>query len=272
MHCPKCGKEVRVSLVCPSCGEELKQQGPPPRLPDEPSVGIPRSVMLIILLVIMLIGGYFFLQSNVYLMYKARTLIANGEFAQAIDILENLIDKKGTQPDLVDAISDAMLAQAGQRMDEGDYREAMPVIEMIIQKNNEFGATAKSRENLLKAYYNKAVSSLGVAQGENKYIVPFATELTDAETAAESAWDIIEEIEADWIPDMKADLHMVAAYIATERASYFNHNKDKSQAKVYLAEAEKELAAAIDDGGNKPKFRMLGAQISELRGSIYSSR
>ncbi len=260
---------MRVSLVCPNCGEELKEQGPPPRLPDEPSVGIPRGVILLIILIIVLIGGYFFLQSSVYLKVKARGLIGEGEYATAIDILDDIIDKAGPEPDLVELISEAMLLQAGERMNDGDYREAIPVLNNVIEYNMETVETDLSKENILNATYDKAICYLSIAQEEGEHITPFGKELTDAADAVEKARELLTEVDAEWVSEMKADLHMLASTIALERASFFNHVHDKSQARTYLIEAEEELNNAIAEAGDKEKFTILSYQISQLKGAIY---
>lgn len=263
---------MRISLVCPNCGEELKQQGPPPRLPDEPSVGIPRGVILLIIIIIVLIGGYFFMQSSVYLKVKAKGLIEKGEYATAIDILDDIIDKAGFEPDLIALISEAMLSQAEERMDNGDYREAIPVLNNVIEKNENAQGVDRSKENILKATYDKAISCLGLAQEEGKYVAPFSKELTDAVKAVESAMEIIEDVEVEWASEMKADLHMLSATIATERASYFHHMNDKPQAKVYLNEAEEELESAMSETDDRQKYSKLSIEIYKLRASIYGRK
>ncbi len=224
--------------------------------------------MAIIIIVFILLGGYFFIQSDTYLKMKAKRFTQQGEYALAIDILDEMIDRSGVDMDRIKLMSEALLAQGQTRMDSGNYREAVPLFSKVIEKNLEFEGSGGNREFIVKALYDTSICFLMLAQNKGEYIEPFCNELTSADDAVDELLVVLEEIETDWKSQMAADAHILASNIAAERASFFWHIKDKSQARTYLLEAEKEFGIGMSEVNEKSEYTKLGMELSKLRARI----
>lgn len=226
--------------------------------------------MAIIIIVFILLGGYFFIQSDTYLTMKAKRLTQQGEYALAIDILDEMIDRSGVDVERISLMSEALLAQGQARMDSGDYLEAVPSFSKVIEKNIEFKGTGGNREFIVKALYDTAICFLMLAQDKGEYIEPFCDELMSADEAIDEVLVVLEEIEADWRSEMAADAHILAANIAAERASFFLYIKDYSQARAYLLEAEEQFGIGMSEVNEKSDYTTLGVELSKLRTRIMN--
>ena len=224
--------------------------------------------MVVILIIFILLGGYIFTQSDAYLKMKAKRLTQQGEYALAIDALDEMIERSGVDGERIMMRSEALLAQGQARMDHGDYREAVPLFRRVIENNLEFEGSGGNKEFIVKALYDTSICFLMLAQDRGEYIEPFCDELVSADDAVDELLVVLEEIDVDWKSEMAADAHILASNIAAERASYFWHIKNKSQAKAYLLEAEKEFGIGISEVKEKSEYTKLGLELSKLHARI----
>jgi hypothetical protein len=256
-------------MVCPHCGAEVKQEPFSVRRPDEQSrPALPRSVMLLMFIIIMATGIFFFFNSDTYRTMKARKNIENGDYVAAVEILYDIMKRTGPSDELLWLASDALRRQGEERMEKEQYIEALPLFDEIVKNNKASEGTGGSKLSILLASFNKAICHLKIAQDRGRFVEPYGEDINAAEDMVKEGMSLIDEIDEDRLPGIRADLHLLAANIAAERAAAFWHEMNLPQAKAYFIEAEKEYKAAIRAGGDSTELLSFREELNKLRARI----
>ncbi len=265
MQCPQCGTKMEAGKECPQCGARVVSHPAHKRYvqPGQRS-GLPTAVMVIIGVGLVGFIAVLFFSSDLYKTIRAKRLFENGRYAASVDILFDLMDKSGPDEYTVGLVSDALRAEGEERMDADEYAYAIPLFDKVIDINNESLGAGGDLLTVVRAMHDKAVCYLKLAQEEGKWVEPYGMKIMLAEDTLDEAFEKADELETDQRNEILPDMYFLGAIISTERAVSMLHDGNKSQARVFVKQAEGRLDKAIEMGIDEGEYSLVQNELDEL--------